>query len=1015
MFSDSPFVRPKQRKPAASLLTRIRIFSPTLTMADGEEDFSQLPLVDRFVHKNWKARKGGYEAAAKEFELTPDESDPAFRPFLQDSSLWKSAAADSNVAAQQEGLAALCAFLKYGGVQAARTSRNQTLQPIYEKGLSSTRPQAKASALEALLLYIELDKSDPVIEELLPALSHKQPKIIAATLNALTAIFHNYGVKIVEPKAVLKALPKVFGHADKNVRAEAQNLTVELYRWLKDAMKVLFWNELKPVQQQDLEKLFEKVKEEPSPKQERLTRSQQAALATAPPPTAGGDEEAGEVADEGEEEVEVNAFDLAEPVDVQSKIPSDFHEMVGSTKWKERKDALDALFNVLNTPRIKEAPYDDLVRVFAKCMKDANIAVVTVAANCVEKLALGLRKPFARYRAMIMSPMMERFKEKKQSVADALGAALDAVFAATSMTDCLEEILGFLPHKNPNVKAETIKFLVRCLRTTRDVPSKEEQKRIADAGTKLLTESTENLRAGGAEILGTLMKIIGERAMNPYLDGLDDIRKAKIKEFFDTAEVKAKEKPKPAPAPAKATSAVGKKIVGGSKKPVGVAKKPPPAAAPPVEDSAPLQPRPTAKAVPKPTGLARPGLAQPTGLKLGLKKPTPGGLASPGRRVISPPVSTDGDEEVPAASPSKFGLGRGGLAGRPLSRPLAAPLSPPSAASAPAGMTAVERAELEELRAEKERLNGLADSLRSSNAKLTAEISELQNQNAQLIEDHTRDVLQIKAKETQLVRARGECDVLKAEIESIRKESERYKREVSRLGRESIGREREDMMRGRGLDDLPDAGAGGIYEDSAANANGRYPINGNITNPPRPTSTALHRTGSSASTQSGRAQPTSQNPKPRPQSGYTAPSHGTRLDLSPSEEKENNGLGIDSLGPARRKISPPVMSNGASGRSSPQRTTHHQATYSMSRDNSDSGLSGAGGTGSREPSGGARPEENWKRAAEVTSQLKARIEAMKVCHIFPFTVFTSISWIIYAGESNTNLQSTQARQGLARH
>ncbi|KIW78911.1 hypothetical protein Z517_08750 [Fonsecaea pedrosoi CBS 271.37] len=949
-------------------------------MAEQEEDFSQLPLVDRFVHKNWKARKGGYEAAVKVFELTPDESDPAFRPFLQDPSLWKSAAGDSNVAAQQDGLAALCAFLKYGGQQAAVRSRNFTLQALYEKGLSSTRPQAKANALEAILLYVELDKSDPVIEELLPALSHKQPKIIAATLNALTSIFHNYGVKIVEPKPVLKVLPKVFGHADKNVRAEAQNLAVELYRWLKEAIKVTFWGELKPVQQQDLEKLFEKVKEEPPPKQERLTRSQQAALATAAPAASGGDDEYGEVAEE-EEEPEMNAFDFAEPVDVYSKIPSDFHEMVGSTKWKERKDALDALFAILNTTKIKEAPFDDLVRVFAKCMKDANIAVVTVAANCVEKLALGLRKSFARYRSTIMSPMMERFKEKKQTVADALGAALDAVFAATSLTDCLEDILGFLPNKNPNVKGETIKFLVRCLRTTRDVPSKEEQKRIADAATKLLTESTESIRSGGAEILGTLMKIIGERAMNPYLEGLDDIRKSKIKEYFETAEVKAKEKPKPAPAPAKATSAVGKKVVGGSKKPAPGGRKPAPVAAPAlVEDATPLQPKPTAKALPKPGGLARPGLAQPTGLKLGgLKKPAPGGLSvgagSPQRRVISPPVSTDGDEETAAAavpSPSKFGMGRGGLAGRSLARPTAAPLSPPSTTSASNAFSVVERAELEELRAEKERLTGLNDSLRSSNAKLTAEISELQNQNAQLIEDHTRDVLQIKAKETQLVRARGECDVLKAEIESIRKESERYKREVSRLGRESIGREREDMIRGRALDEASnfggDSGAGAIYEDPSLN--NRYQANGNV-HAARPTSTALHRTGSSASTQSGRAQSQASSAKPRPQSGYT--SHGNRLDLSPSEEKENNGLGIDTLGGTRRKISPPMVSNGTSGRMSPQRSGYTPA-YSMSREASDSGLST--GAGPRES--GNRPEENWKRAAEVTSQLKARIEAMKV-------------------------------------
>ncbi|EXJ88974.1 hypothetical protein A1O3_02038 [Capronia epimyces CBS 606.96] len=924
-------------------------------MADQEEDFSQLPLPDRFVHKNWKVRKEAYEAATKQFESTYEESDPAFRPFLQDPSLWKSAAGDANVAAQQEGLVALCAFLKHGGQQAALKSRNHTLQPIYEKGLVSSKPQAKASALEALLLYIELDKADPVIEELLPGLSHKQPKVIVATLSAFTAFFHNYGIKVVEPKLVIKSLPKVFGHADKNVRAEAQNLTVELYRWLKEALKPLFFNELKPVQQQDLEKLFEKVREEPPPKQERLTRSQQAALARAPPASMNEQAEDDAMAEEEDDNAEqegMDPYDFAEPVDVCSKIPADFYEMAGSTKWKERKDALDGLFNIVNTIRIKEGSFDELMRTLAKCMKDANIAVVTVAANCVEKLALGLRRPFAKYRSTIMSPMMERLKEKKQSVADALGAALDAVFFVTSLTECLEETLGFLSNKNPNVKAETIKFLVRCLRNTPDVPSKAEQKLIADSATKLLTESTEAIRAGGAEILGTLMKIIGEPSMGPYLNGLDDIRKSKIKEFYDTAEVKAKEKRKAAPPPAKATSAVGKKVVASSKK--TAAKKATPAA--PVEDATPLQPKPTAKALPKSGGLARPGLAQPSGLKLGgLKKPVAGGLgsaaASPQRRVLSPPMSTDGDEEAAVPSPSKFGMGRGGLAGRPLSRPAAAsPLSPPPVSN---GLSAVERAELEELRSEKERLLALTESLRSNNSKLTAEITELQNQNAQLIEDHTRDVLQIKAKETQLVRARGECDVLTAEIESVRKESERYKREVSRLGREGIGREREDMIRGRTVDDGANFSneSAGIYEDHNMN---RFPANGSNV-PPRPTSSALQRNGSTQSTQSTQSSRT-QTSRPRPQSGYS--SH--RLDMSPSEEKENNGL--DTLA-ARRKISPPVSGapNG-SGRSSPQRPTF------SSRDTSDSGT-----VTSREP----RAEENWKRAAEVTSQLKARIEAMK--------------------------------------
>ena len=58
-------------------------------------------------------------------------------------------------------------------------------------------------------------------------------------------------------------------------------------------------------------------------------------------------------------------------------------------------------------------------------------------------LAKGLKKSFAKYRKDIMNAMMERLKEKKQSVTDAIGAALDAAFASSSFQECLEEILEF--------------------------------------------------------------------------------------------------------------------------------------------------------------------------------------------------------------------------------------------------------------------------------------------------------------------------------------------------------------------------------------------------------------------------------------------------------------------------------------------------------------------------------------------------------------------------------------------
>lgn len=898
---------------------------PTAKMADGEPDYSSLPLTDRWVHKVWKVRKAAYEEAAKQFEATPDEYDPAFRPFNQDPSLWKGAVIDSNVAAQSDGIAAFCAFLKFGGKENCVRSRNQVVTPICEKALISTRPATKASAIEALLLLVELDVPGPVIEDILPALSAKLPKVVAAALAALTSIFHNYGCKTADPKPVLKILPKVFGHADKNVRAEATNLAVEFYRWLRDAMKPMFWGDLKPTQQSDLEAQFEKVKAEGVPKQERLLRSQQEAAARAPAAGAGGEEEYDE-GDAAEDPGEVDAFDLAEPQEVLSKVPSSFHENLTSSKWKERKEALEALYALLNVPRIKDGDFGEINRGLAKCMKDANIAVVTQAAQCIEVLAQGLRKSYGKYRSVVMAPIMERLKEKKASVADALGAALDQVFLATDLGECMEDITTFLVHKNPQVKEGTMKFLVRCLRTTRDVPSKQELATLVEFAKKLLAESSEGLRSGGAEVLGTIMKIIGERAMNPHLEGLDDIRKNKIKEYFETAEVKAKDKPKPPPAPAARAPPGGpKKVVGGARKaPAGLKKAAPAAAAAPA-DAAPLAPQPSSRPAPAANKMAAPktglgGLKAPRGRLAG-----PSGLASPRRAPAAAPPPPIEDEEPVQASPPprpRIGLGRGGLAGRSLAKPAAPVAAPIMPASPPpsSGFSAMERAELEELRNANERLLRQADEMRQERGKLASEIQELKNQNAQLIEDHTRDVLSIKAKETQLVRARSDAEAAEQTNERLRRELERLKRALSKA--EAASANSGVVSPGLGSPTHDDMG---IYRDG-----GGFP--------------------------GGRAT----------RSSFTS---------TFSEEKEN-GDPPPSY-PRNKMMSPELRyGSGSSGRGSPARG------YRSTPMDDNAGPGATPSIASSTATGGVNSSSNgvesWKRAAEVTSQLKARIEQMKV-------------------------------------
>lgn len=66
---------------------------------------------------------------------------------------------------------------------------------LIEKGLGATRAPTKAKALDIILEYVALDTGEPITTELSAFMTHKQPKIVAASINALTEIvkyYHNF-------------------------------------------------------------------------------------------------------------------------------------------------------------------------------------------------------------------------------------------------------------------------------------------------------------------------------------------------------------------------------------------------------------------------------------------------------------------------------------------------------------------------------------------------------------------------------------------------------------------------------------------------------------------------------------------------------------------------------------------------------------------------------------------------------------------------------------------------------
>ncbi|XP_033302559.1 protein mini spindles isoform X1 [Bombus bifarius] len=499
-----------------------------------DTEYIKLPLEERCVHKLWRARLHGYKECVNTFQCIDDEKSPEWNKFL---GFIKKFVVDSNAVAQEKGLEAALAFIENAAV--AGKTVGEVMNGIVTKCIAAPKAKTKELAVQITLMYIEIEKHEAVQEELLKGTEAKNPKIVAACISTLTLALRQFGPKVINIKPLMKKIPGFLEDRDKTVRDEGKFMVIEIYRWIGAPLKQQL-NTLKPVQITELEAEFNNLKEE-KVAPTRFLKSQKPKAICITDSTS-------DIGEEGKDDgdsvsaPDIDPYELLEPVDILSKLPKDFYEKLEAKKWQERKEALEALDALVKNPKLENGDYGDVVRALKKIIsKDTNVLVVALAGKCLAGLAGGLKKRFQPYATACLSSILEKFREKKQNVVQALREAADAIFLSVSIDLILEDTLAALENKNPAVKAETAAYLARCFSHT---PPPTLNKKLLKAYTgvllKTLNEPDPTVRDSSAEALGTAMKLIGEKSMMPFLTDIDNLKMTKIKECADKAVIHVK-------------------------------------------------------------------------------------------------------------------------------------------------------------------------------------------------------------------------------------------------------------------------------------------------------------------------------------------------------------------------------------------------------------------------------------------------------------------------------------------
>src|SRR5690349_2706275 len=127
-----------------------------------------------------------------------------------------------------------------------------------------------------------------------------------------------------------------------------------------------------------------------------------------------------------------------------------------------------------------------------------------------------------RFALMALEVLMERFKEKKQHVTDALREACDAIYPSTSLEAIAETCTLLLGHKTPCVRQQVALFLARCfaMSTPLTLPKKV-LKAYLPGLVRNISEADQGVREASCEALGAILKAISEKHFMPLVGDIE--------------------------------------------------------------------------------------------------------------------------------------------------------------------------------------------------------------------------------------------------------------------------------------------------------------------------------------------------------------------------------------------------------------------------------------------------------------------------------------------------------------
>ncbi|PAN27869.1 hypothetical protein PAHAL_5G114100 [Panicum hallii] len=495
------------------------------------KEAKKLPWDERLQHKNWKVRNDANIDLAALCDSITDPKDARLREF---GPLFKKTVADSNAPVQEKALDALLAFQRAADADASRYAK-EVCDAIVAKCLTG-RPKTVEKAQAAFLLWVELEAAEVFLESMEKAVKNKVAKAVVPAIDVMFQAISEFGTKVVPPKKILKMLPELFDHPDQNVRASSKGLTLELCRWIgKEPVKSILFEKMRDTMKKELEAELANVSGIAKPTRKIRSEQEKELEEEAVAETTGANTSEEAVADVP---MEIDEYDLVDPVDILTPLEkSGFWDGVKATKWSERRDAVAELTKLASAKKIAPGDFHEICRTLKKLITDVNLAVSVEATQAIGNLARGLRAHFSGNARMLLPVLLEKLKEKKPTMTEALSQTLQALHKSGCFTliDVIEDVRVAVKNKVPLVRSLTLTWVAFCIETSNKATVLKLHKEYVPICMECLNDGTPEVRDASFSVLTAIAKMVGMKPLERSLEKLDDVRKKKLSDMIGSA------------------------------------------------------------------------------------------------------------------------------------------------------------------------------------------------------------------------------------------------------------------------------------------------------------------------------------------------------------------------------------------------------------------------------------------------------------------------------------------------